>query len=194
MDAYNLGMRSEPFISTAGYSICWELEVKFDTKHFSASESRLISVFHLSPSKASINLFFLRHVVRRSDSSNMPSTRQTRNAVPKTLKRKKADTESDDEDQGDAFETSSEDDEVALDSDNLDDDEEEVTVKKSKKRSPSKSKPTPKKTPSKKRRKKAADSEEELELEEGQQVVGAIVRAPTTGLGDLLSHSNAHSR
>ena len=77
----------------------------------------------------------------------------------------------------------SEDQVQALDSDNLDDDSADMqkqaeTKRKKKKKSPTKPK---------KRRKRAARSEEEesdLELKEGQVVVGRIVRAPKTGQGE----------
>jgi hypothetical protein len=71
----------------------------------------------------------------------------------------------------------------AVDSDTLDAD---VPVKKTRT-----SKVASKKPPAKKRRKKARseDEDSELELEEGQQIVGTVIRAPTTGRGVYSSTS-----
>jgi hypothetical protein len=77
------------------------------------------------------------------------------------------------------------DDVQALDSDNLDDDDAD-TAKRGKKAGAKRKKDSSSKKP-KKRRKEAASDEEEsdLELKEGQEVVGKIVRAPKTGQGGL---------
>lgn len=115
---------------------------------------------------------------------------RVRTAKTKALKRKKADSESEDHgsDDGDAFESpvyDQDSDEVkALDSDNLDDDE-DVSPRRSKesKRSSTKKKPISRKAPSKKRQRKN-DSDDELE--DGQEVVGTIVTAPTTGRGTVV--------
>lgn len=75
----------------------------------------------------------------------------------------------------------SEDDVQALDSDNLDDDDDDAdTAGAKRKKRPSAARP-------RKRRREAASEEEEsdLELKEGQEVVGKIVRAPKTGQGEL---------
>jgi hypothetical protein len=107
-------------------------------------------------------------------------------AKTKALKRKKVDSKSEDHggDDGDAFESPVSDqdsDEVkALNSDNLDDDEDDSPQKpKQSKRSSTKKK---RKVPPKKRQRKN-DSDDELE--DGQEVVGAIVTAPTTGRGTV---------
>ena len=59
------------------------------------------------------------------------------------------------------------------DSDALDEEEEEEPKKRKKRRVVS---------PRKKRVRKEESLEDELELEEGQEVVGLVVKAPTTGL------------
>jgi len=76
--------------------------------------------------------------------------------------------------------STAEDDDQALDSDNLDDDDDDgkkgEVKRRRKKASPAKSR---------KRRKGGSDEEEsDLELKEGQEVVGKIVRAPKTGQGE----------
>jgi len=73
----------------------------------------------------------------------------------------------------------SEDDVQALDSDNLDDDDADTAGAKRKKRSSAAK-------PRKRRKERASEGEEsDLELKEGQEVVGKIVRAPKTGQGEL---------
>ena len=77
----------------------------------------------------------------------------------------------------------SDDDVQALDSDNLDDDDADTARRAGTKRKKNSSATKPPK------RRRAAVPEEEdegdLELKEGQEVVGKIVRAPKTGLGGL---------
>ncbi|KAJ7135456.1 hypothetical protein C8R43DRAFT_894254 [Mycena crocata] len=65
--------------------------------------------------------------------------------------------------------------ETEYDSDALDDDSDDL--KKKRKRRTTERTRTPKK------KKRTVDSEEELDLQEGQEVVGVVVKAPTTGLG-----------
>lgn len=59
----------------------------------------------------------------------------------------------------------------------------------------SKSKKSPKKSsPRKKRKTKGEDEEddpEEIELEDGQEIVGVVVKAPTTGLGECMSSTSS---
>lgn len=74
----------------------------------------------------------------------------------------------------------------ALDSDALD--EESDVDRKSKKRkrnSTSKKSPAKASTPTKKRKSNAEDDGDEFELEDGQELVGVVVQAPTTGRGTL---------
>ncbi|KAF9652261.1 hypothetical protein BDM02DRAFT_2901205 [Thelephora ganbajun] len=85
------------------------------------------------------------------------------------------------ESEGEGYSTSAAEDDVqALDSDNLDDDAE---MAKQEKKKGVKRKKDPSPIKRRKRRKKAGSEEEEsdLELKEGQVVVGKIVRAPKTG-------------
>lgn len=103
--------------------------------------------------------------------------------VASAQKRKRRD-EPDSEDEG--YNTSSTEDDVqALDSDNLDDDDADTAKRGRKTKIKRKKNPSP--TKPRKRKKKMASEEEEsdLELKEGQEVVGKIVRAPKTGQGEL---------
>lgn len=71
---------------------------------------------------------------------------------------------------------------LELDSDALDESDDDRRKKKQKKN-------TSRSTPKRSRRKiKQNSDEEELELEEGQEVVGRVVKAPTTGLGGFTVH------
>jgi hypothetical protein len=69
----------------------------------------------------------------------------------------------------------------ALDSDNLDDDDADTAKRGKKTDAKRQLKPDP---PKSRKRRKRADSDEEVQLEEGQVVVGKIVRAPKTGQGE----------
>lgn len=85
--------------------------------------------------------------------------------------------------------TNSESEEVELDSDALDESDDVQQKRKKPKRtvpSPSKSKRIPKR---KSKKKESDESDEERpDLQDGQEVVGKVVKAPTTGLGMPLSH------
>ena len=105
-----------------------------------------------------------------------PTSRAKRSSAAQ--KRKKRD-----ESVSDGGNSSAEDDVQALDSDNLDGDDADVArgkkdgVSRRKKVSPVK--------PRKRRRNVGSEEEEsDLELKEGQEVVGKIVRAPKTGQGE----------
>ncbi|OBZ77021.1 hypothetical protein A0H81_03117 [Grifola frondosa] len=122
------------------------------------------------------------------DTKQAPLDRPKRRAVPVSSKGEGA--ESDDQD--DVFEGVSDDDDddtASLHSDALDEDENFVSegkAKRSQKRkrtSLSKARTSPKKSSPRKKRKKTAESDEDdtLGLEEGQEVVGTVVRAPKTG-------------
>jgi hypothetical protein len=94
-------------------------------------------------------------------------------------------------DDGDASSRDYEDDARALDSDAIDEDDFPVKKPKPMRSLPKKKAPSQKEPP-KKRRKRAhgSDEDDDLELEDGQQVVGTIVNAPTTGQGtSQLSHT-----
>ena len=83
----------------------------------------------------------------------------------------------------------------SLHSDTLDDDTlPDKSVKRKRVSSPSKTKSKSKKSPKKansrkKRKTKDEDDEEDpddIELEDGQEIVGVVVKAPTTGLGEFM--------
>jgi hypothetical protein len=79
---------------------------------------------------------------------------------------------------------------TSLHSDALDDDSDEGKTRKRKTRSRPK---VPLKSLSKKRRKKTADDDDEdgddeFEVKDGQEVVGTIVQAPTTGKGSHIPY------
>ena len=74
----------------------------------------------------------------------------------------------------------------ALDSDNLDDDSDADTARRGRKAGAERKKRPSAAKPRKRRREAASEEEEsDLELKEGQEVVGKIVRAPKTGQGGL---------
>jgi len=81
----------------------------------------------------------------------------------------------------------SEDDVQALDSDNLDDDDDDADTARRGRKAGAKRKKRSSAAKPRKRRRGAVSEEEEsdLELKEGQEVVGKIVRAPKTGQGEL---------
>jgi hypothetical protein len=87
----------------------------------------------------------------------------------------------------DAYEEPSDGDVQPLDSDALDDDSEveETSTRKRKRRvkSPLKKSSTKKGSPKKRKKKNYSSDEAELELKEGQEVVGTVVQAPKTGRG-----------
>ena len=102
-----------------------------------------------------------------------PKSRTKQPAVARKRKRRDEPVSEDD--------SSAEDDVQALDSDNLDSDDADKGKKegatRGKKVSPIKSR--------KRRKERGSDGEEsDLELKEGQEVVGKIVRAPKTGQGE----------
>jgi hypothetical protein len=129
--------------------------------------------------------------------------KKTRSQVARQTKARKAVTRDDDEDESpksnsgsdaseDEYEVPASDEEAVeeLDSDALDDDDDfdAPTVKGKRKRtSPSKSQTNKPKSdkgvsPRKKRRSKAdANNDEELELAEGQEIVGRVIQAPKEG-------------
>lgn len=81
--------------------------------------------------------------------------------------------------------SSAEDDDRALDSDNLDDDDVDTEKQRKKVGEKRKKKASPAK-PVKRSKKAGLDEEEsDLELKEGQEIVGKVVRAPKTGQGKL---------
>ena len=126
-------------------------------------------------------------------------------AIPRNRKAKLSSSGTDDPEEvrdkaesgSDAYrEDSDEDDVVSLHSDNLDGDEDEVPKPKKRKRAPtSTSRPksgvkrSPRTSPAKKKRKAAGeedDGPEEIELEDGQEIVGVVVQAPKSGRGVYL--------
>jgi hypothetical protein len=89
------------------------------------------------------------------------------------------------------------DDQGIIDSDALDDEPRHIIddrwKKKTKKQkmsdkstTASTSRSTPKRSKRKSNSKRESDNEDEFELGEGQEVVGKVVQAPTTGLGALI--------
>lgn len=128
-------------------------------------------------------------------------------AIPRNRKAKPSTSDTDDpeevqdkaESESDAYrEDSGEDDVVSLHSDNLDEDEDEVPKPKKRKRAPtatsrpkSGAKRSSRTSPAKKKRKTAgeeSDGPEEIELEDGQEIVGVVVQAPKSGRGGYLYH------
>ncbi len=118
-------------------------------------------------------------------------------AIPRNRKTKPSSSDTDDpeevqdkaESESDAYrEDSGENDALSLHSDNLDDDEEEVLKPKKRKRAPTSTsrlksgvKQSPRTSPVKKKRKatgEESDGPEEIELEDGQEIVGVVVQAP----------------
>lgn len=108
------------------------------------------------------------------------------------------------ESENDAYrEHSDEEDAVSLHSDNLDDDEDEVPKPQKRKRAPtsrngrlkSGAKRSPHTAPAKKTKKRKvtgedSDGPEEIELEDGQEIVGVVVQAPKSGRGVYLGTWN----
>ena len=116
----------------------------------------------------------------------MPSKARSKQAATIQKKRRRVETEFVDEDHDTS---SAEDDVQVLDSDNLDDDSDTVTAKRGKKAGQTRKKNASPTKPRKRKKKAVSDEENDLELKEGQQVVGKIVRAPKSGQGEFqMSH------
>jgi hypothetical protein len=96
------------------------------------------------------------------------------------------------EDPESAGEDGDEDDDVkSMDSDALDDDELiSKTPRKRKRASPVKKTPSKKRSPKKKKKDNDDESEDDLELQEGQELVGTVVQAPKTGRGVSVGHAS----
>lgn len=112
----------------------------------------------------------------------MPPKSRSKQTTTAQKRKRRDETESEDDGYSANF---TGDDIQALDSDDLDDEVADTAKRRRKVGTKRKKNPSP--TKSRKRRKKAASEEEEsdLELKEGQEVVGKIVHAPKTGLGGL---------
>ena len=112
----------------------------------------------------------------------MPSKARSKQAATIQKKRRRVEPESVDE----GCDTSAAEDDVrVLDSDNLDDDSDTLTAKRGKKAAPKRKKNASPTKPRKRKKKAASDEESDLELKEGQQVVGKVVRAPKSGQGEF---------
>lgn len=139
-------------------------------------------------------------------------SRKSKSQAASRSKVKPSSSESDDreEDEGDKAEPESdayreesdEDDVVSLHSDDLDDDEDVVPEPQKRKRAPSsgsrsksgvkRSSPLKKSLGKKKRKVVPGDESEggeEIELEEGQEIVGVVIQAPKTGRGGCFCHA-----
>ena len=110
----------------------------------------------------------------------MPPKSRSKQPAPAQKRKRRDDPASEDEGY---CSSSAEDDVQALDSDNLDDDDADAGKRRKKVGAVRKKQAGPTK-PTKRRKKAESDGgESDLELKEGQEVVGKIVRAPKTGQG-----------
>lgn len=103
----------------------------------------------------------------RSKGSSSAPTNSPKKSVPNSKQKKAVARDTDDESENE------------YNSDALDDSDDEAKNPKKRKRKTE----TTKKIRSPKKKKTADTDEEEFELEDGQEIVGVVVKAPTTGLG-----------
>ena len=162
-----------PLISFTYFGCDWALQISIESHHSYQRVTRTTATF-------------LRLLITTLLSTPMPSKARSKRAATIQKKRRRVEPESANE----GYDTSAAEDGVqVLDSDNLDDDSDTITAKRGKKAVRERKKNASPTKPRKRQKKAVSDEESDLELKEGQQVVGKIVRAPKSGQGKFqMSH------